>query len=87
MHETVPSREKWLLGSRASDLALWQTHHVRQLLQETWPMLEVLVETFSTKGDQILDTPLPVIGGKGLFTAELETALREKNRRCRYTQP
>jgi hydroxymethylbilane synthase len=41
-------------------------------------MLEVLVETFSTKGDQILDTPLPVIGGKGLFTAELETALREK---------
>jgi hydroxymethylbilane synthase len=37
----------------------------------------VLVETFSTKGDQILDTPLPVMGGKGLFTAELEAALRE----------
>lgn len=78
MHDTAPSREKWLLGSRASDLALWQTSHVRQLLQEAWPGLEVLVETYSTKGDQILDTPLPILGGKGLFTAELEAALREK---------
>ena len=64
------------LGTRSSDLALWQTHHVRSLLQDTWPDKSVIVETFSTKGDQILDTPLPLIGGKGLFTAELEAALR-----------
>lgn len=64
------------LGSRSSDLALWQTNHVSRLLQAVWPDLPVVVETVTTKGDQILDTPLPLIGGKGLFTAELEAALR-----------
>ena len=57
------------LGTRSSDLALWQTHYVRSLLQAAWPDKSVIVETFSTRGDQILDTPLPLIGGKGLFTA------------------
>ena len=64
------------LGTRSSDLALWQTQYVRSLLQDAWPDTDVVVETFSTRGDQILDTPLPLIGGKGLFTAELEAALR-----------
>ena len=41
--------------------------------------MDVAVETISTRGDQILDTPLPLIGGKGLFTAELEAALRGRN--------
>jgi hydroxymethylbilane synthase len=66
------------LGTRSSDLALWQTHHIRSLLQDAWPDKRIIVETFSTRGDQILDTPLPLIGGKGLFTAELEAALRGK---------
>ena len=66
------------LGTRGSDLALWQTRYVRSLLQEAWPEKPVILETFSTRGDQILDTPLPLIGGKGLFTAELEAALRGK---------
>ncbi len=67
------------MGTRSSDLALWQTHYVRSLLQAAWPDKSVIVETFSTRGDQILDTPLPLIGGKGLFTAELEVALRGRS--------
>lgn len=65
------------LGSRQSELALWQTHYVRDLLQATWPDLALEVVTFDTRGDKVLDTPLPLIGGKGLFTAELEAALRD----------
>lgn len=76
MTESFNYPETWRLGSRGSDLALWQTHYVRDLLLEAWPGLDVNVATFSTKGDQILDKPLPELGGKGLFTAELETALR-----------
>jgi hydroxymethylbilane synthase len=45
-------------------------------LLAAWPGIEVEVEIFTTKGDQVLDTPLPLIGGKGLFTAELEAALK-----------
>jgi hydroxymethylbilane synthase len=75
--ESMLFPQSWLLGSRSSDLALWQTHHVRDLLLECRPALEVNIKTFSTKGDQILDTALPELGGKGLFTAELETALRQ----------
>jgi hydroxymethylbilane synthase len=66
------------LGSRQSELALWQTHHVRDLLQAAWPDLALEVITFDTLGDQVLDTPLPLIGGKGLFTAELEAALYDR---------
>ena len=65
------------LGSRKSKLALWQTHHVRDLLQAAWLGLNVEIQIISTTGDQVLDTPLPLIGGKGVFTAELEVALRE----------
>jgi hydroxymethylbilane synthase len=76
MSESSISLQRVRLGTRSSDLALWQTHHVAHLISDTWPDIEVTVETFTTKGDQILDTPLPLIGGKGLFTAELEAALR-----------
>ncbi len=64
------------LGTRTSRLARWQTDHVAALLQAAWPALECQIVPFSTRGDRILDKPLPEIGGKGLFTAELETALR-----------
>jgi hydroxymethylbilane synthase len=70
-------RKSICLGSRKSKLALWQTHHVRDLLQAAWPGLKVEIQIISTTGDQVLDTPLPLIGGKGVFTAELEAALRE----------
>jgi len=55
---------------------LWQTNHVRDLLLAAWPGIQVEIEIFTTTGDQVLDTPLPLIGGKGLFTAELEAALK-----------
>ncbi len=65
------------IGSRTSALALWQTHHIRDLLQAVWLGLTVEIEPFVTKGDKTLDKPLPQIGGKGLFTLELEEALRD----------
>jgi hydroxymethylbilane synthase len=76
MHGDTSSPGIFRLGSRGSDLALWQSRHIGQMLKTAWPNLQVEIEVFSTKGDQILDTPLPLIGGKGLFTAELEAALR-----------
>lgn len=63
------------IGTRGSDLALWQAHHVADLLRVQNPQLTVNVQVFTTKGDVVLDKALPVIGGKGLFTAELEQAL------------
>ena len=64
------------LGSRTSKLALWQTDFVMRQLQQARPGLACRVQTFVTKGDKNLDQPLPEIGGKGLFTLELENALR-----------
>ncbi len=64
------------LGTRGSALARWQTDFVSQLLQDAWPGLDLEIQTISTQGDRVIDTPLPLIGGKGLFTLELEEALR-----------
>lgn len=63
------------IGTRRSALALYQTHHIRALLEEAYPDLEVEVVEMDTKGDKIRDIPLPQIGGKGLFTQELEEML------------
>ena len=63
------------LGTRGSKLALTQSGFVAELIeQKTGVPVELIV--ISTKGDRILDKPLAEIGGKGLFTFELETALR-----------
>ncbi len=63
------------LGTRTSRLARWQTEHVIAQLSAAWPQLTCITVPFVTKGDKTLDKPLPEIGGKGLFTAELEAAL------------
>jgi hydroxymethylbilane synthase len=63
------------IGTRGSELALWQAHHVADLLRAAYPDTTVEIVTFTTKGDKILDKSLPEIGGKGLFTEELERAL------------
>lgn len=63
-------------GTRTSQLALWQTAHVAGLIEDRWPDLHCDLVYFVTQGDRRLDRPLPEIGGKGLFTAELEDALR-----------
>lgn len=70
------------LGTRGSDLALWQSKYVAALLEAAQPGLQVEYEIIKTRGDQVLDTPLPLVGGKGVFTAELELALREKRIDC-----
>lgn len=62
------------IGSRGSNLALVQTRHVADLLRKARPGLEVRIEIIATTGDEVLDAPLSQIGGKGLFTKELETA-------------
>lgn len=65
------------IGTRQSALALWQAHHVADLLKEYYPGLEVEMVHFNTKGDKILEKSLAEIGGKGLFTAELEEAMHK----------
>lgn len=61
------------IASRKSALALWQSEHIKALLESAGHECEIV--KMSTKGDVILDTPLAKIGGKGLFTKELENAL------------
>lgn len=64
------------MGTRGSALARWQTDYVARLLHTAWPGLRIEIEVLHTRGDRVIDKPLPEIGGKGLFTAELEDALR-----------
>lgn len=71
------ARQSITIGTRGSALARWQTDHISQLLQKAWPELEIHVQVVTTQGDRVLDTPLPALGGKGVFTAELEAELRE----------
>ena len=63
------------IGTRGSALARWQSEHVAGLLQAAEASLRVEMQLINTRGDRELDKPLPEIGGKGLFTAELEEAL------------
>ena len=64
------------VGSRESNLALIQTNYVIKLLERCYGSnYDFQVKTMKTIGDKILEKPLPEIGDKGLFTAELETAL------------
>lgn len=64
------------IGTRGSALARWQADHVAGLLRAAHAGLRVEISVIETHGDRVLDTPLPLIGGKGLFTAELEAELR-----------
>ena len=64
---------KLIIATRGSKLALWQSNHIKDELQKLGFKAELQI--FKTKGDKILDTPLALIGGKGLFTKELEDAM------------
>ncbi|PUD11593.1 hydroxymethylbilane synthase [Helicobacter pylori] len=66
--------ENLVIGSRGSELALWQANHIKERLKKECSM-ESEIQIVKTKGDKILDTPLNKIGGKGLFTKELEELL------------
>jgi hydroxymethylbilane synthase len=67
-----------ILGTRASKLAMIQTHWVVERLQKYWPDLEIEIEQISTKGDHVTDKPLTQIGGDGVFVKEIENALQQK---------
>jgi len=67
-----------IFATRPSALARWQTQHVIHQLKAHWPDLRCEEVVVTTSGDRVLDKPLPEIGGKGLFTLELEAALLEK---------
>ena len=67
-----------LFATRPSALARWQTQWVCQVLEKAWSGLKCQEVVITTKGDRILDRPLPEIGGKGLFTLELERELLER---------
>jgi hydroxymethylbilane synthase len=68
-----------VVGTRGSALARAQTGEICELLESRWPGLSCEIRAIVTSGDrtQASGEPLPAIGGKGLFTAELETALRD----------
>src|SRR3990172_1051277 len=66
-----------VVGPRSSALARQQTETVQRLLASSWPSLRFETRELSTQGDRTPDRPLPEIGGKGLFTQELENALRQ----------
>jgi hydroxymethylbilane synthase len=68
-----------IVGSRGSDLALWQAHWVQDELRRLHPGLEVTIAVIKTTGDRVLDSPLSKIGDKGLFTREIEQALLDRN--------
>jgi hydroxymethylbilane synthase len=65
------------IATRESPLAMWQSEFVAQELQRLHPGLHVELVSMTTQGDQLLDSPLAKIGGKGLFVKELEVALLE----------
>ena len=65
-------------ATRPSALARWQTKYVISELKAQWPDLACKERVITTKGDRVLDKPLPEIGGKGLFTFELELAILEE---------
>jgi len=69
--------KKLVIASRESALAMWQARFIQSRLQNLYPDTEVEILGMTTIGDQILDTPLAKVGGKGLFVKELETALAD----------
>ena len=63
------------IGTRASALALWQANWVKDELEKRYPDLEVTLTKIKTQGDKILDVPLAMVGGKGLFVKEIQEAM------------
>lgn len=68
-------KNKIIIGTRGSELALWQTKFVKKELKKINRNINIEIKIITTKGDKILDVPLAKIGDKGLFTKELENEL------------
>jgi hydroxymethylbilane synthase len=69
------SKQLLRIGTRASALALWQAEWVKDELKKRYPGMEVTLTKIKTQGDKILDVPLAMVGGKGLFVKEIEEAM------------
>lgn len=67
--------KKVVIATRQSQLALWQAYFIRDRVEELFDDVGVEINKMTSKGDQILDKPLALIGGKGHFTKELEDAM------------
>lgn len=65
------------IGTRGSKLALWQANWVKDTICLGFPEIKVKIITIKTTGDMIVDRPLAMVGGKGLFVKEIEKALME----------
>ncbi len=72
MHRTIK------IGTRGSQLALYQANRTKQQLENAFPQFRFALEIIHTKGDKILDVALSKIGDKGLFTKEIEQALLDQ---------
>ena len=68
-----------IIGSRGSELALWQANWVKSKLESLYPSIGIEVKIIKTQGDRILDVALSDIGDKGLFTKAIEDALLDKS--------
>jgi hydroxymethylbilane synthase len=68
-------KSHFVIGSRGSDLALWQSNFVKTKLENLFPSLDLEIKIIKTTGDAMLDVSLSKIGDKGLFTRQIETAL------------
>ncbi len=73
MAETMS--RKFILGTRGSELALWQANFVKKQIEQKVKDVTIELKVIKTKGDKILDVALSKIGDKGIFTKELENKL------------
>lgn len=71
-------KQKIVIGSRGSELALWQAKHIKREIEKKNKNVSVEINIIKTKGDKILDVALSKIGDKSLFTKELEVELLAK---------
>lgn len=71
-------KKDFIIGSRGSELALWQAEFVKKSLENNFPEINLEIKIIKTTGDKLLDVALSKIGDKGLFTKQIETALLEK---------
>jgi hydroxymethylbilane synthase len=72
-------KERIVIGTRGSQLALWQAYFIKTLIEKKNKNCHVEINIIKTKGDKILDVALSKIGDKGLFTKELENELLNGN--------
>lgn len=73
------ARSTLIVGTRGSQLAIWQAEWVQRQLKALAPDISVILKRIQTSGDKIQDVPLAKIGGKGLFVKEIEEALLRRD--------